>query len=55
MFEEMRAAWGLKEQVPYRELRDNRFLMEFGSEALMNKATKGGPWRHKGDAFIFVP
>jgi len=55
MFDEMRKAWGLKEAVPYRELGDNRFLLEFGSEALMVKATQGGPWRHKGDALIFVP
>ena len=55
MFDEMRKAWGLKEAVPYRELGDNCFLLEFGSEALMLKATQGGPWRHKGDAIIFVP
>ena len=29
MFDEMRKAWGLKEAVPYRELGDNRFLLEF--------------------------
>lgn len=55
MFEEMRKAWGLKEVVPYRELGDNRFLLEFGSEALVTKVTQGGPWRHKWDALIFVP
>jgi guanyl-specific ribonuclease Sa len=37
-----------------RELGDNRFLVEFDSERLWKQVVGGGPWRHKGDAVIFV-
>lgn len=37
-----------------RELGDNRFLVEFDSERLWKRVVGGGPWRHKGDAVIFV-
>ncbi|RLN39743.1 hypothetical protein C2845_PM01G38060 [Panicum miliaceum] len=55
MFNELSSKWGKKASIPVRELGDNRFLVEFNSEQLWKKVTGGGPWRHKGDAVIFVP
>ncbi|CAN6221424.1 unnamed protein product [Urochloa humidicola] len=56
MFAELSKAWGLEDTtVPYRELRNNRFLIEFNSEQLLNKAVHGGPWKHNFDALIIIP
>lgn len=55
MFSGLSKAWRRKEAIPFRELEDNIFLVEFDSEQLWKKATNGGPWKHKGDAVTFVP
>lgn len=55
LFNELSKAWGRALEVPVRELRDNRFLVEFDSEWLWKKAVFGGPWTFRGDAVIFVP
>lgn len=54
LFNELSKAWGKQLPVPARELGDNRFLVEFDSEWLWNKAFHGGPWKYNGDAVIFV-
>jgi len=55
MFNELSAVWGKQEQIPVRELGNNRFLVEFDSEKLWSRVIGGGPWKHKRDAVIFVP
>ena len=55
MFSELSSIWGKKAPIPVRELGGNRFLVEFDSEWLWKRVLGGGPWRHKGDAVIFVP
>ena len=55
IFNELSSIWGKKSSIPVRELGDNIFLVEFDSEKLWNRVIAGGPWRHKGDAVIFVP
>jgi hypothetical protein len=54
-FSELSLVWGRKEHIPVRELGDNRILVEFDSERPWKRVIDGGPWRHKGDAVIFVP
>ena len=54
-FNELSAVWGKQEQIPVRELGNNRFLVEFNSEKLWSRVIGGGPWKHKRDAVIFVP
>lgn len=54
LFNELSKAWGKTLPVPVRDLRDNRFLVEFDSEGLWRKAIHGGPWTFKGDAVIFA-
>nr|CAB3455112.1 unnamed protein product [Digitaria exilis] len=55
LFSELSKAWGQSLEVPVRDLCDNHFLVEFGSEWLWKKAVHGGPWTFKGDAVIFTP
>ncbi|KAF8711079.1 hypothetical protein HU200_029084 [Digitaria exilis] len=55
LFNELSKAWVKALPVPVRELRDNRFLVEFDSEWLWKKVIFGGPWTFRGDAVIFVP
>ena len=55
MFNELSTIWGKQEQIPVRELGNNRFLVEFDSEKLWSRVVGGGPWKHKRDAVIFVP
>lgn len=55
LFNELSKAWGKTSPVPVRDLRDNRFLVEFDSEWIWKKAIHGGPWTFRGDAIIFVP
>ncbi|KAL6654089.1 hypothetical protein ACP70R_007554 [Stipagrostis hirtigluma subsp. patula] len=54
LFDDMSAAWGLQQQVPKRDLGDNRFMIEFSSERIYNFVLSGGPWKHKNDAVIVV-
>lgn len=54
LFNELSKAWGGALPMPVRDLRDNRFLVEFDSEWLWKKAIFGGPWTFRGDAVIFV-
>jgi hypothetical protein len=54
MFTELSVVWGVSEMVKARSLGDNRFLVEFDSERTLNFVLSGGPWKHKGDALIFV-
>lgn len=54
LFSELSKVWGQSQPVPVRELRDNRFLVEFDSEWLWRKVVHGGPWTFQGDAVIFV-
>lgn len=51
MFAELSNAWG---EVCFREIGDNRFLLEFASENSLNIALSGGPWKFRGDALIVV-
>ncbi|KAK3165511.1 hypothetical protein QOZ80_1AG0034070 [Eleusine coracana subsp. coracana] len=55
LWEDISVTWGLKVPAPVRELEQNRFLIEFDCERTFNFVTTGGPWRHKGEAFIVVP
>ncbi|TVU00141.1 hypothetical protein EJB05_54451, partial [Eragrostis curvula] len=55
LFNEMADAWGLREPVKARALDDQRFLLYFEKKSLYDYVVNGGPWRHKGDAFIVVP
>lgn len=43
LFNELSKVWGGVLPVPIRDLRDNRFLVEFDSEGLYRKAIFGGP------------
>lgn len=54
LFNELSKAWGKQLPIPARKLGDNRFLVEFDSESLWKKAVHGWPWKHNGDAVIFV-
>ena len=55
MFSELSSTWGKKVSIPVRELGHNRFFVEFDYERLWKRVMGGGPWRHKGNAVIFVP
>lgn len=55
LFSELSKVWGRSVPVPVRDLRDNRFLVEFDTEWLWKKVVFGGPWTFRGDAVIFVP
>lgn len=48
LFNELSKAWGRNAPVPVRELRDNRFLVEFDSEWLWSKVLHGGLWTFRG-------
>uniref|UniRef100_K3YY50 CCHC-type domain-containing protein n=1 Tax=Setaria italica TaxID=4555 RepID=K3YY50_SETIT len=46
--------WDLKGEVVSRDLRDNRYLLEFKSERGLKYVLRGGPWKYRGDALIIV-
>ncbi|XP_072147516.1 uncharacterized protein [Setaria viridis] len=54
VFLEMCGIWDLKGEVVSRDLRDNRYLLEFKSECGLKYVLRGGPWKYRGDALIIV-
>jgi hypothetical protein len=52
LFSDLFRIWG---DGTARELGDNRYLLEFTTEATRNFVLQGGPWSFKGDAIIIVP
>nr|CAE03053.2 OSJNBa0089K21.7 [Oryza sativa Japonica Group]CAH67048.1 OSIGBa0124N08.10 [Oryza sativa]CAH67210.1 H0418A01.3 [Oryza sativa] len=44
LFEDMSRAWRLRADMNYKALRDNMFIITFGSEGDYNFVLQGGPW-----------
>ncbi|TVU03343.1 hypothetical protein EJB05_51105, partial [Eragrostis curvula] len=55
LFNDMADKWGLREPAKARALDDQRFMLYFEKKSVYDYVVNGGPWRHKGDAFIVVP
>jgi agmatine/peptidylarginine deiminase len=51
---EMLNAWGIQKLVLAKKVGDYLFKLEFGREEDKRRVLEGGPWRHKGDAFILT-
>lgn len=52
LFEDMSRAWRLRTDMSYKSLRDNMFIVTFGSQGDYNFVLQGGPWLHRGDALL---
>jgi hypothetical protein len=51
---DMLNAWGIQKLVLAEKVGDYLFKLEFGKEEEKRRVLEGGPWRHKGDAFILT-
>jgi hypothetical protein len=51
---EMLNAWGIQKLVLAEKVGNYLFKLEFRREEEKRRALEGGPWRHKGDAFILT-
>jgi hypothetical protein len=51
LFADLFKIWG---EGTSRALSDNRYLMEFETDKCLTFVLRGGPWKFKGDALIFV-
>jgi hypothetical protein len=51
IFSDLFRIWG---DGTARDLRSNRYLLEFSTENTLNFVLRGGPWGFKGDAIIIV-
>lgn len=52
LFDDMRRAWRLKEEMSYKSLRENLFIITFKAEGDHKFVLQGGPWIHRGDALL---
>jgi hypothetical protein len=51
LFSDLFGIWG---DGTTRDLRNNRYLLEFSTENSLSFAIRGGPWSFRGDAIIMV-
>ncbi|KAK3153458.1 hypothetical protein QOZ80_2BG0173260 [Eleusine coracana subsp. coracana] len=52
LFEAMQRAWGLRANIEYKWLQNNRFLIEFEGDGDYEFVLRGGPWIYRGDALV---
>jgi hypothetical protein len=54
LLSDMLGAWGIQKLVGAERIGDYIFKLQFAAEDDKERVVDGGPWRHKGDAFIVV-
>jgi hypothetical protein len=47
-------SWGIQKLVLAEKVGDYLFKLEFSNEEEKRRVLEGGPWHHKGDAFILT-
>ncbi|KAI4980410.1 hypothetical protein ZWY2020_020895 [Hordeum vulgare] len=54
-FRNMRSAWDLAQEVVFKPLEDNLYMVQFSCLGDWERVTQEGPWHFRGDAVIIKP
>lgn len=55
LFDDMKRAWGIRQNLGVKVLQGNMFFFEFESEGDFKFVMREGPWLHEGHALIVAP